>query len=233
MNLGFKGIMTRKYKHTPEYIMKKSIDRLAENASQTYDRLILGRMTEASSLFGLGEPKGYRKKRVTKHLHISVPTIEKSYDDDCESEGWLLSIKRINTHIPIGKEIIEVPIYKKPKGHVIKFSRYSDLSKKTIGEIKVSKQYGKRIIERDGIKCKYCGEYFKNKHGLHIHWYYCSVKSFSEMEKQIVNNKQYKRLLVDSALIPVPYYLPSFFKFIEAKEFGMIYNIRYLLKGKK
>ena len=227
--------MTRKYQHTSEYIKKKGIRALSEVSEEYMMNRHLHMVANDSfpMLFGLGELKGYRKKRVTKYLYISVPTIEKSYDDDCESEGWLLSIKRINTHIPIGKEIIEVPIYKKPKGHVIKFSRYSDLSKKTIGEIKVSKQYGKRIIERDGIKCKYCGEYFKNKHGLHIHWYYCSVKSFSEMEKQIVNNKQYKRLLVDSALIPVPYYLPSFFKFIEAKEFGMIYNIRYLLKGKK
>lgn len=82
------------------------------------------------------------------------------------------------------------------------------------------------------MKCTFCELYFKNKHGLHIHWHYCLTKSFSEMKKKTVGNKRYNDLVRDSYLISINCYLRSFIKFTERGEFGMKYDIRYILNGK-
>jgi len=79
------------------------------------------------------------------------------------------------------------------------------------------------------MKCEYCKREFKNEHGVHIHWFYCLVKGFSEMKIIKVDNKMYHELLGDSYFISCGRYLTSFLKFIKNNEIGMKFNKRYIL----
>lgn len=96
---------------------------LANNMANSIDSLLLGELV------------GHKKRIVTKYLKIPVLIIEKHYDTDSEYgtgelEGLLISIKWIETKIPIGKKTIEIPVYSKHKGRVVKWSRYSKLDEK-------------------------------------------------------------------------------------------------------
>ncbi len=107
------------------------IDQFKETA-KFYDRIFLDRLVSASELW-LGKVIGYRKKRITKYLHIPVPFIERHYDEDYEFgtgefEGLLLSVRWIKTPIPIGRKTIEVAIRKKRKGQTVRLRRYSSLN---------------------------------------------------------------------------------------------------------
>jgi len=132
--------MTRKYKHSVKYLTKKSADELGSAFGAFYDRQVLSVLESGTSVSSLlyGDIIGYRKKKVTKYLYIPIPTIERQYNDDSEYgtgefEGFLISVRWINTHIPIGKETIEVLVYRKAKGQTIKFRRYGKLDSKQRG----------------------------------------------------------------------------------------------------
>ncbi len=78
-------------------------------------------------LFGNKTGK-YKKEIITKYLSIFVPTIKKQYDEDTgEFVGFLFTMEWIQTNIPIGKEVIKVPIRKKMKNQNIKFKKYSPI----------------------------------------------------------------------------------------------------------
>ena len=79
------------------------------------------------------------------------------------------------------------------------------------------------------MKCKYCDREFKNSHGLHIHWFYCLPKGFSEMEIVKVPPSGYRELIGDSFLIPLFRIPRNCLKFFVDGEFGMKYNKRYVL----
>lgn len=77
----------------------------------------------------------YRRKKVTKYLRLPYPSIQKHYDFEYgDYEGLLLTIEWYTTKIPIGKETIKVPVYKK-MGGIIKFTRYSGLDKPSKKEL--------------------------------------------------------------------------------------------------
>jgi len=80
------------------------------------------------------------------------------------------------------------------------------------------------------MKCKFCEREFKNKHGLHIHWFYCWVKAFKELLKKYVGNKKYDELMGDARLISVSHYFRGFVKFAETGEIGIKLGVRYILE---
>lgn len=80
------------------------------------------------------------------------------------------------------------------------------------------------------MTCKYCEREFKNKHGLHIHWFYCLIKKFSEMPVEYVGHKGSRELMEDEKFIPAHSYPLIFLKHTKKGEFGAKYNIRYILK---
>ena len=80
------------------------------------------------------------------------------------------------------------------------------------------------------IKCNYCELYFKNRHGLHIHWFYCLAKGFKESKIKYVNGEKYFELMEDSRLMPIAHFPKPFVKYFKEGEFGMKYNVRYVLK---
>lgn len=79
--------------------------------------------------------------------------------------------------------------------------------------------------------CIYCENEFKNKHGLHIHWYYCRVKLFKSFKVVFVDDKKQKELWNESLLLPIRSYPKVYLKFIKYGEIGMIKGMRYVLKS--
>ena len=78
--------------------------------------------------------------------------------------------------------------------------------------------------------CKYCDREFKNKHGLHIHWFYCWIKQFVELQVEYIGAGEARKLMKSTFFIPIIMYHPKLFKFIKKNEFGMERGIRYVLK---
>jgi len=80
-------------------------------------------------------------------------------------------------------------------------------------------------------KCPFCKNKYKNLHGLHIHQFYCYVKSFTELPVKFCSLKKANDLMSDSFFIPDWRYWPkSLFKYIKTGEVGMSKGIRYITK---
>ena len=80
------------------------------------------------------------------------------------------------------------------------------------------------------MRCKFCERIFKNKHGLHIHWFYCLVKGFKESEIKYVGRRKEKALMESPALISINHYPRVFIKFVKKGEIGTKFGVRYILK---
>lgn len=80
------------------------------------------------------------------------------------------------------------------------------------------------------MKCKFCEREFKNKHGLHIHWFYCLVKGFKESPIEFIDNKKCEELMEDARLISLSRYPKAFVKFTREGEIGIKLGTRYILK---
>mgnify|MGYP001583534148 CR=1 FL=1 len=90
-------------------------------------------MAQDTDNYLFGKPVRYRKQTVIKYLHLPALSITRDYDNDSEYgtgefRGFLVSIKWVKTFIPVGKEVIKVPIFKRhKKDSVLKFQRYTAL----------------------------------------------------------------------------------------------------------
>lgn len=93
-----------------------------------YQKKLMENMAKSMEFAMFGK---FRNKTVTKYLHIPVPIISKHYEDyddgDGEFDGYLLSVRWVQTGIPIGKEVNKVLVYKKRTGKKIRFTRYNGL----------------------------------------------------------------------------------------------------------
>lgn len=132
-----------------------------DSLSQYYFNKLAEQLANSSDIFTYCKNVKYRKKTITKYLSIPTLSIEKDYNDynedgDGEFRGLLFSIKYVQTKIPIGKEVISVPVRRKfPKNSTIRFKRYGDLI--PTKEDVVSKKELKKDIEvitKDGIELK-------------------------------------------------------------------------------
>ncbi len=81
------------------------------------------------------------------------------------------------------------------------------------------------------MKCKFCELEFKNKHGLHIHWFYCLAKGFEESPIKYVGNEKYRKLMEDERLISLFHYPGACIKFVKDGEIGIKFGTRYILKN--
>lgn len=109
-------------------IAKDKAEELGSALAGFYNRAFL--YSARTNLFGFCEKiVGYRKVRVPKYLEMTVPVLEKHYDDGGDFEGLLVTTRTVRI-CRIGTKIEKEPIYEKPKkkGGVTKFRRYSNLS---------------------------------------------------------------------------------------------------------
>ena len=79
------------------------------------------------------------------------------------------------------------------------------------------------------MKCDYCKRTLKNKHGVHVHWFYCKTKAFTEMKIKMVNPRKAYDLREMTQLLSVRHYPYSYLAFTKNGEIGMMFGVRYIL----
>lgn len=103
------------------------MDFLSDLINKAMYKKVVDNVLNQGGLYELinGKIIGWRKKKVTKYLKVPKLVIEKNYDDEGEElDGYIIRVEKIETSIPIGKEIIKVPIREKIKKPItINFSR--------------------------------------------------------------------------------------------------------------